>query len=129
MEVDQVEKPQTPLAPSITVKLYGSSYTIPIPTNGHLIDIESMKARMTGGQHYKMIEGGSQAMQAWLLTEAIATISILIPDVKDSNKGSLANLTPIESRELTQVYVKQISPWLQRIQEEANRPFDEETKK
>lgn len=125
MEQEQVEKPKEPLAQSITVKLYGNSYVIKLPNNGQLIDIETMKLRMTGGQHYKLLEGGDQAMQSFLLTEAIAAISVLVPEVKESNKGNLVNLNPIESRELVQVYMKQISPWLLRIQEEANRPLDE----
>lgn len=128
MDPKELDKPQEPLAQSLTVTLYGNKHVVAMPTNGHLIDIEAMKARMSGGQHYKMVEGGDQAMQAFLLTEAIATVSVLIPAARNSNKGSLVDLTPVESRELVHVYMKQLGPWLKRIQEEANRPFEDEGK-
>ena len=128
MEEKELAKPREPLQHALTVVLYGNKYVVKLPTNGHLIDIEATKARLSGGQHYKMLEGGDQAMQAFLLTEAIATVSVLIPEVRESNKGPLVNLTPIESREIVQVYMKQLAPWLNRIQEEANRPLEDAAK-
>ena len=111
--------------PVLQVEIGPNTYDIKIPNNGQFIDIESRKAKLTDGTYSQMLFGGSPSQQAYLLTEVIATLTVLIPKLsKDLNVGSMLELDPIQTKQIVKVYTKQIYPWLSQIREVANEDVD-----
>lgn len=92
----------------IKVKIGINDYTIKNPNNGQRIDIESAKMRMTSSKFKDLLFGDAAAMDAYVLTAAIATFSVLIGDdlKKDMGGASLLDLDPLQSKTLTSAYEK-----------------------
>lgn len=110
----------------ITVQIGKNTYTIKMPNYGQFIDMERLKYKLTGGTKDQMLFSNSNSsIAAFVYTEAIAALTILIPDLtKDLVATSLLELNPIQSKELIKVYTKQIDPWLKAINEAANEEVD-----
>lgn len=118
-----MEKQNSLPSDKIKIKIGSNEYEIKYPNNGQLIDIERMKIQMTAGTHKEMIYGSGIAPLAGLLTEAIATFSILIQDLsKDLNVSSLLELNPYQSKTILKAYEKSYYPWIS----EWNKVLDEE---
>lgn len=120
------EKVALPMPVSIlSVKIGPNDYSIKIPSNGQFIDIEARKAKLTDGTHSQMLFGGSPSQQAYLLTEVIATLSVLLPKLsKDLNVASMLDLDPIQTKQMVSVYTKEIYPWLAQIRDVANEDIE-----
>jgi len=107
----------------IKVKIGMNEYEIKYPNNGQLIDIERLKIQLTAGTHKEMLSGVGIAQHAYLLTEAISTFTVLLPDMKkDLNVESLLDLNPYQSKSILKAYEKSYYPWIM----EWNAVLDEE---
>jgi len=110
---------------SLTVRILEGDYEIKLPTNGQRIDIESTKINMTNGAHKDLIFGGPNAQDAYVLVEAIATFSILIPKLKADILKSLLDLDPYQSRSIPKAYQKYYE-WDSQWREFLNQDLDDE---
>lgn len=117
-------------ASHITVKIGTNEYKIEFPNNDKLIKIERYKNSLNGGSGQQMLQSGSMGVQAYLLTEAIATFTILLPQLEtDLNYGSLLELNPFQSKSLSKAYEKYytwMEEWMRVINDDAE--VKEETK-
>lgn len=119
------EKVQLKVPTSVlSVVIGANTYDIKIPSNGQFIDIEARKAKLTDGTHSQMLFGGSPSQQAYLLTEVIATLSVLIPGLAKDLNASILEMNPIQTKEMVNVYTKKIYPWLSEIREVANQDVE-----
>lgn len=99
---------------AIEVEINGTKYPIKFPSNGQFIDIERMKIDLTNGNLKTFIFGTPNNQMAYLLTEAIATFSVLIPDLaKDLSVKSLLDLDPFQSKPLLKAYENVYYPWIE----------------
>lgn len=121
-EAAQIQAP----ASKISVTIGPNSYDIKLPNNGQLIDIERWKIQLTSGTHKDMLFGRGPSQQAYLITEVIATLSVLIPDLsKDLNVKSLLELDMIMSKQIIKSYEDTIYPWLQQMINYCNQEVDD----
>lgn len=126
--MEQKKKLQLP-AKQIDIIIGLNTYPVKFPNNGQLIDMERMKIQLTDGTHKTMLFGQPSAQQAYLLTETIATFSILIPDLlKDLQVRSLLDLDPYKSKLLTKAYSAVFYPWFQQWVDVINDNEEEEKK-
>ena len=97
----------------ISVSIGQNTYSIKFPNNGQLIDMERMKIQLTDGTHKTMMHGSSSSsVQAYLLVDAIATFTVLIPELKtDLNVNSLLDIDPYQSKKIVKEYVDKFYPW------------------
>ena len=116
--------------PSRTVKIQiqNNSYDVSFPNNGQLIDIESLKIKMSNDTHGQMLFGTSNSSNAaYILVETIATYSILIPQLKQDLKvKSLLDLDFLQTKELTRTYNKIFYPWYKSWWDYINKPEEKE---
>ncbi len=90
---------------TLQVEVGVNKYTIKLPNNGQLIDIETAKITMTNGTHKDQMFGTIAAQQAYILTEAIATFQIILPKLNtDLNVKSLLELNPLQSKSFLKAY-------------------------
>lgn len=117
-------------AKQLTIVIGQNTYETKFPNNGQLIDMERMKIQLTDGTHKNMLFGQQSAHQAYLLTETIATFSILLPDLlKDLQVKSLLELDPYKSKILTKAYRDTFYPWFKQWMDIINDSEEEEEKK
>lgn len=115
---------------AIEVEINGIKYPIKFPNNGQFIDIERMKIDLTNGNLKALIFGTPNNQVAYLLTEAIATFSILIPDLaKDLEVKSLLELDPFQSKSLLRAYENVYYPWIESWRKVINESVDEDKDK
>jgi hypothetical protein len=114
MEQKQEETPIP--ATEIKVTIGPNNYTIKRPNIGQIIDIEKTKLKLSGGTHSQMLFGTQQAMEAYLLVDAVSVFSILLPDLtNDMVVKSLLELTQEQADQLIKCYEDQVFPWLQQL--------------
>jgi hypothetical protein len=125
MEVAKKEKLQMP-SRVLKVSIGENSYDVKLPNNGERIDIQSLKLRMTGSKHADMLYGDEEAMDAYILTSAIATFTILIPELSKNLASPLPSLdryNPI-TRNVISAYEKYYE-WNKSWKEFINQEADE----
>lgn len=112
-----------------TIKIFDNEYEV-VLTNGSLIDIEKVKIQLSGGTHTAMGNSNTMASdRAYLTVEAIATFTILIPQLKkDLLVSSLLDLPLLRTKVLIKAYIEQFFPWFKTYLEEVNRDEDSEKK-
>lgn len=124
MELQEEKKKEERPIPSSTLDIVigPNQYTIKRPTVGQIIDMERAKLKLSGGQHSQMLFGTLQAQQAYLFVEAIATFTVLVPELqKDLLVKSLLDLTQEQSRPLVKQYEDKVYPWLNALREVASK--------
>lgn len=106
METKQEEKKTIPMpSKEIKVKIGVNDYVIKSPTNGQRIDIASLKQRLTQGKYQDMLYGDAESVQAYQLAGAIATFTVLIPEINKDTVGlSLDQLDIQQSITLLRAY-------------------------
>lgn len=115
-------------ASEISIKIGLNPYIIPFPNNDKLIRIERYKNQLTGGTGQQMLQNGTAGMQAFLLSEAIATFTILLPALeKDLNVGSLLELNPLQSKTIVKGY-EEYYDWMESWRKVLNDEVETEEK-
>ena len=105
METAKKQKLEMP-PQSLKVRIVENEYEIGMITNGQRIDIESMKARMTQGTSRDLMGGTPRAQDAFLLSEAIATFTILIPKLHKDALQNMLDLNEIQSKSIVKAFQK-----------------------
>ncbi len=115
---------------SVKVTLGKEQQILPFPKVGQLIDIEAMKITLSGGQYGAMIRSGLvKTNYALDLIDAIATLSILIPDLrKKIEVDNVLDMDVKEANVLIKAY-KQYNKWFQPIMKELSLDEDETDQK
>lgn len=111
---DQVKSPVTQPSKILHLSLGDNSYDVNFPTNGQLFDIEALKVTLSKDTHRSMLFNQTRSAElAYITIAAIATFTILIPDLKEDIRGAkgLVELSPIETKELVKVYKDVFFPW------------------
>lgn len=95
---------------SINDNEYGAKY----PNNGQFIDIQAMKARLTGDSYNTIADGNTTSSQlARYTVDMISFFNVCCPKLKlDLKLNSFSELEMIDSKKLLKVYVSIILPWL-----------------
>ncbi|MCK4826863.1 hypothetical protein KA005_64605 [bacterium] len=83
---------------------------------------------MSKGTHEQMLFGRTpQSQAAYLTIDAIATFTILIPQLsKDLNVKTLLSLTPIDTKSILVAYEKDFYPWYSDWFKEINADLNRE---
>lgn len=112
-------------------KIGENTYSIEFPNTGGLIEIESLKAQLSRNNYSGIIDNGTiMSNYSRFLIDMIATFNILFPELKkDMNVKSISELSPLDSKKLLQVYMKEVMPWIQDWFELLNSDETEEVKK
>jgi len=89
------------------------TFEIKFPTNGQLIDIETMKVTLSNGLYRQLVSANNVPANIALdLVDSIATFSILIPALKTHLKvDNILDLSPIETKDMVKAYKTQYFPW------------------
>lgn len=116
---------------SITFKVQENEYTVNYPNNGQLIEIESMKARLTGDSYNAISQGETTAAQfARFTVDMIAFFSTCCPNMKKQlNVATFSELDALSSKKLLNVYIKTILPWMMDWEKVLNTEDEIEEKK
>jgi hypothetical protein len=115
-------------AKTIKIRIEQNEYEIKMPTNGQRIDIESAKVRITGGASRDLMMGSTSAQDAWILSEAITTFSILIPKLKEDLLVNLMDLNALQSKSIVKAFEK-FYEWDQAWYKFLNQDEEDEEKK
>jgi len=100
------------LSKTLELEIKKNSYEIKFPNTGNLLDIEELKARLSGGQYNALFGGTLSSEMSRLLIDTIATFTILLPDLKkDLTVKSYLDLELVDSIELLKVYRDSYLPW------------------
>jgi len=97
----------------IEFKVKNNKYTIDYPNTGQLIDVEKMKAVLSGNSYDGISnQNTNSGFYAKYLIDTVATINILCPQlVKDLKVKSILDLSAVDSNMLLKIYVKELLPW------------------
>jgi hypothetical protein len=99
-------------APSqvLTFILEGSSYNIKFPTNRQYLAIQNYKSELSS--HYDTLRFmGAEGAYGELLTDCIAHLTVLAPELVKDLKSNILDLSMEEGMRLTEAYSKQFRPW------------------
>lgn len=108
-------------------------YVVKFPTNGQIIDISTLKSRLSGGQYVEMEYAAtvdSLTRRAKKLIDLVAVFTILIPSIKeDINTKTLLDLPQEAMDELIAVYDDEFLPWYQEWLKTLENPKKDESQK
>lgn len=99
---------------SISVVIIDKEYEIKWPNNAQYIEIESMKFRLTGDSYNSMVNAATgSADLARYTVDMIAFLSICCPKLKEDLKvGTFSELSMLHTKQILNVYLKSILPWI-----------------
>jgi len=98
---------------TLTIEINGEKLTTKFPTNGQLMDMESMKIRMSGGNYNEIMNGGTSALISIATIDTIVAFRVLFTDYCDKKLTvPFSQLSPIDTRPYIAIYLKEIKPWL-----------------
>lgn len=110
------EKKSLPTLPTkqLTFKVGENEYTTKFPNNGQLMQMQSLKHSLTGGQYNSFVAGLTVADQTERFAADMTAFFITcVPDMKKDLKiESFSQIEAMDRKLLLQVYVKQVLPWL-----------------
>lgn len=108
MEIQQKDLPL-----KIKIELQGNSYEIEFPSINQLIEIESNKVLLSNNTYGALaIQNLTISNIALSYIDAIATFSVLIPDLVDGLRvNSLTDLSLEQGQEITKQYIEVFAPW------------------
>lgn len=125
--MENKEKKNLP-ANQIMITVGPNAYEVKFPNNGQLIDIETRKIQMTSGTHKDLLYATTPAaQQAFLLVEAMATFSVLIPQMAKDLNAQLMELTPMQSKDIVNEYSKTFYPWFKEWMDIINESVKDES--
>lgn len=94
------------------LKIRQHSYSIPFPSIGQMIDIETRKALFSKNQYSAMAQSTIISQQLALdLIDMASSFFILLPTLEQDLKVKLFDLGFVEGRDFLNAYKKQFLPW------------------
>ena len=98
----------------------GEKQIVKFPNVGQLLDMESMKQALTNNRYGTMAASGVKSMYFALdLVDSIVFIQTMCPKIKRMlDIKSYTEMSPLEARELIDVYKTEIVPWYTKISQE-----------
>jgi hypothetical protein len=102
------------------IKISGKDHIVTFPNVGQTIDIESLKSALTNGQYGDFVNMGTNySNNALDLVDALATFSILIPELKEElNVKTYLEMDQFVAKKYVNAYKKQFFPWFKEINDE-----------
>lgn len=92
------------------VQFKGNSFTVSLPNNRQYVQIQNLKTSLAS--NYDSLEyNGPEGMFAQSIVDAESHLHFMCPDLIRSLNKSFSELSLIESRELVELYAKEIRPW------------------
>lgn len=113
---------------SLEVNFKQKKYKVDYPNTGGLIDIQRNKHYFSGNSYNELsLDTTEQGMWTRFVVDMQATFAVLIPDLKkDLSVKSITELSPLDTKQLLSVYVKQVLPWLNEWQVILNADDEDE---
>lgn len=123
--MSELTKPKT----EIQIKIQNFEFTVKYPLSGEMIEIATLKAKLSDNQYNElMYQNSTEAGFALKLINTYCFLTVMVPSLKDKDKlnvQSLMDITALESVELIHIYDNQISPWLSEWTEIINQRINE----
>lgn len=114
--MSEQKKKEEKVAPSKTLgfEYKGVAYELKFPNTGKLMDISVMKAKMLQGTYGIIADSELMGdMLSQFSADTIAHLTVLCPDLlKNLNVQSYSELELVDMKELINVYLKNILPWM-----------------
>lgn len=117
---------------NITIKLFGKKLDFNFPSIGELMEIESMKQKMTLGTYGDMVSSNTMSARFNLdLTDAISYFSTLNPNFKKnlakiSDKDNIFDLPAMNAKVIVKAYREEFKPWIDSFLEQLYTEVDDE---
>ena len=102
-----------------TITVQGQKFTLKYPNVGQYIDIKVLETKLAQGMVSQLVSATPSHLDAYLFITTYAHLTILCPElIKSLNVNSLLDLSIDDFEELSEVYLKEIQPWLDSIKNE-----------
>lgn len=102
-----------------TITIQGQSFTLSYPNVGQYIDIKVLESKLAQGQVQQLVSATPAHLDAYLFITTYAHFTVLCPELLSKLKvNSLLDLSIDDFEELSEVYLKEIQPWLDSIKKE-----------
>jgi hypothetical protein len=101
----------------ITIAVNGKNYTLPRPNNGQILDIETLKHKLSKGLYSQMVYSNVVASQnAVNIIDMMSHMAVLCPEILTDLKIDMSKLDIVDSLPLLKVYMKDVHPWVTEYQ-------------
>lgn len=102
-----------------TIKIQGQEFTLTYPNVGQFIDIKVLETKLAQGTSAQLVAGTAAQLDAFLFITTYAHFAVLCPDLmKQLKVDSLLDLSVKDFEELSEVYLKDIQPWIDGVKKE-----------
>lgn len=102
-----------------TITIQGQNYTLKYPNVGQYIDIKVLETKLAQGMVSQLVSATPAHLDAYLFITTYAHLSVLCPELMSTLKvNSLLDLSIDDFEELSEIYLKEIQPWLDSIKNE-----------
>lgn len=118
------------LQKTLTIEVEGRQFTVNFPTNRQYIAIQNLRVQMAS-QYDQLQYMGAESSYAQVLTDAIAHLRVLCPELTRALKKDILDLELKEGMVWVDVYTKQLRPWYSKVLDfvfKASRPEEEDVK-
>lgn len=118
------------LQKTLTIEVEGRQFTVNFPTNRQYIAIQNLRVQMAS-QYDQLQYMGAESSYAQVLTDAIAHLRVLCPELTKALKKDILDLELREGMVWVDVYTKQLRPWYSKVLDfvfKASRPEEEDVK-
>lgn len=114
------------LQPTIVFTVRENSYKVEQPNIGQIIDIEMIKAQITGGNYGKMVSNFSRLSILSLdIIDMFAHFKILCPElIEDLKVESWGDLEAFDALDIHKAYKEQFKPWIDSFSEALLKVWD-----
>lgn len=110
-----------------TVKVCGQTYKLDFPTVGKFIDIKVLETKLSQGMSAQLVSGTTGQFDAFLFITTFAHFSVLCPELlKDLKVASLLDLSIEDFKELSEVYLSEIQPWISGVKSEIKEGMNDD---
>lgn len=102
-----------------TITIQGQKFTLKYPTVGQYIDIKVLETKLAQGTASQLVAGTPAQLDAFLFITTYAHFAVLCPELMSQLKvKSLLDLSIDDFEELSEIYLKEIQPWLDSAKKE-----------
>ncbi len=121
--MSKITKPSAEL----DIKIQEQAFKIKYPNSGQMIDIATLKAKLSDGQYTQLlVQRSAESGISLKLIDAYCFFSIMAPTMRDHlNVKSLYDLEIFDSVELIHVHENEIIPWMEQWIQVINNRIEE----